>query len=533
MTDLSQLSDADLQALYQQHVAPDSPAPAASAIPNDVKRIYITPHDDVTKMSDDELKAAHQANNPSWSDTAADVAKSAGIGAVKGVVGLAGLPGDLAEYGARGIDYASRGIGKLIGQDVPARPPQEAFGGSAQLQRGLENITGPLYEPKTTPGNFAQTAGEFLPALIGGPETLVPKLISRVAVPSIVSEGAGQLTKGTSLEPVARLAGAVVGGAGTARALAPKAIAAPTVEQLEAAAKAAYNHPTVESLELHPSSTNYAAGKITDSLNKGGHRELTAPQTYSLVQELKTSLGPTAKVADIQNVRTALNKVAGNFSSPIEQSAASKAIGGIDDYLANLKPFDVAAGDAKAATEILTEAKGNYAASKRISRVEDAEYRAELNAASAHSGGNLNNATRQALKSILLSPAKRRGFSTEEIAQMEKVVKGTFTGNIARLIGKIAAVQGMHGAGVVAGSVAAAPISHGATLAIPAIGYAAKKIGDASTARAINQLDRMIAERSPLSFAGPKALPSTNPAVVGLIDGAAEYNNQRLRKPAR
>lgn len=511
MTDLSSLSDAELQAMYQ---------PQAS--PTNRPRVYITKPSSVSDMSDEQLQAAYGANETS---TLADVAKSAGTGLVKGAIGLAGLPGDLTELGARGLDYATRKVGGLMGQDFAPRPEQDTLG-SAHIQRTLEGVTGPLYQPKTTAGEYAQTAGEFLPSMLGGPESVLTKLATRVAAPAALSEGAGQLTKGTGAEPFARFAGAVAGGAGAARAMAPKSVA-PTVEALGDAATAAYQHPTVAALELHPSSVAYTAGKITDGLNKKGFRELTAPQTYGIVQELKTPLGPTAKIADVQSVRSALGKVAGNFNNPTEQAAANKAIRGIDDYLSNLKPFDVAKGNAAEAASILSDAKGNYAAMSRSQRFDNAEYRAELNAASAHSGGNINNATRQALKSILLSPSKRRGFSAEEIAQMEKVVKGTATGNVMRTVGKLLATSGMHGAGVMGASIAAAPHTGGLSLAIPAAGFAAKKIGNASTANAIRKLDDMIAMRSPLGRSLPQLPASTGPLNAGLLSGLLEYQGRR------
>jgi hypothetical protein len=527
VTDLSKLSDTDLQALY---------AAPASAIPTDVKRIYIDGGPDLSKMSDADLRAAYDAQNVS---TLGDVAKSAGIGTVKGAIGAVGAGGDLRAAASAGLDalgekfgFDPSGIKTAASTAASMLPPLAALNHaptSRDIQSGIEGVTGEFYEPKTAAGHVAQTMGEFAPALAGGPGRLATKAITRVVVPALGSEGAGALTKNTALEPFARVAGAVAGGAGAARAMAPRAVAAPTVEQLEAAAKASYNHPAVAGLELHPSSTHYTAGKITHALNQGGYRQVTAPQTFALVQELKNQIGTTAKVADIQSVRTALGKVAGNFSNPVEQKAANKAVRAIDDYLANLKPFDVAAGDAKSAATILKEARDNWAAKSRLERINDAEYRAELNAASANSGGNVNNATRQALKSILLSPAKRRGFSTEEIEQMEKVVKGTFTGNMARFISKILSTQGMHGAGIIAGSAAAAPATSGASLALPVAGYAAKKVADASTARAISELDRMIAMRSPLGLAGPKPLPSTNPAFAGLGLGGLELQSQRRK----
>lgn len=524
MTDLSQLSDEQLTALYNG----DAPATPSG-------RLYVGPNaPDLSKMSDADLLAAYD-NHP---DVLADIAKSGGIGLVKGGLSVAGLPGDVGSLFGKAVDKIGDAVGAspdgvqqfkdAARKAVNVTPLGILNGPSSQdLRNDLESVTGPLYEPKTTAGDYAQTIGEFAPSVIGGPEALGTKVASRVLAPAIASETAGQLTKGTVAEPYARAAAALAGAGGAAAALAPRAAAAPTAEALGDAASAAYNHPTVKALELHPSSTTAATGKIINDLNSSGFRQLTAPQTYGLVKELEVplaqaALGKTANVADIQSVRTALGKVAGNFSNPVEQAAATKAIKGIDDYLANLHVFDVASGDGSGAASILKEARDNYAAMKRVQRVDDAEYRGELNAASAHSGGNVNNATRQALKSILLSPAKRRGFSADEIAQMEKVVKGSPIGNVARFMSKILATSGMHGAGVAAGSVAAAPLTHGMTLALPAIGYAAKKVADTSTARAIAELDRMTALRSPLGRTIAKPRLYTPPLAIGAGAGLSQ-----------
>lgn len=147
-------------------------------------------------------------------DTAADVAKSGGIGVVKGGLGLAGMVGDLTDIGAKGIEHASNFVNDKLGLERYQRPAQPSLLNNiptgASLTKNLEGVTGELYKPKTTAGEYAQTAGEFLPAVIGGPETLAAKLATRVAVPAAVSETAGQLTKGTEAEPYARIAGALL-----------------------------------------------------------------------------------------------------------------------------------------------------------------------------------------------------------------------------------------------------------------------------------------------------------------------------------
>jgi hypothetical protein len=155
----------------------------------------------------------------------ADIAKGGGIGLAQGVIGLAGLPGDtraLAMLGAskalaalgmpqEHIDYAN----KVLSESAPGGGP--LFGPtSSDIQSKIENVTGPFYQPQTVPGQYARTAGQFIPAAIGGEEALIPRLIKQALVPAAVSETAGQATKGTSAEPYARIGGAILGGVGAA-----------------------------------------------------------------------------------------------------------------------------------------------------------------------------------------------------------------------------------------------------------------------------------------------------------------------------
>jgi hypothetical protein len=67
--------------------------------------------------------------------TATDVAKSAGIGVVKGGIGLLGAPADLGEIGARGLDAAVKYVGGKLGIDPTA----------------LERRQGPPFDATTRP----------------------------------------------------------------------------------------------------------------------------------------------------------------------------------------------------------------------------------------------------------------------------------------------------------------------------------------------------------------------------------------------
>lgn len=146
--------------------------------------------------------------------TAADVAKSAGVGIAKGGIGLAGALGDLTDLGAKGIEHASNYLSDKLGIDRYQRPTEPSvlnnIPTSASLQKNVEGVTGKFYEPQTTAGQYAQTAGEFAPAVFGGGEGLMSKLLTRVAAPAITSETAGQMSKGTDAEPYARIAGSLL-----------------------------------------------------------------------------------------------------------------------------------------------------------------------------------------------------------------------------------------------------------------------------------------------------------------------------------
>lgn len=78
----------------------------------------------------------------------------------------------------------------------------------------MQTVPGSTYQPQTTPGKFAQAAGQFAPAAVGGEGSLLARVLSRVALPSAASEGAGELASGAgpATEGAARLAGAMIGG---------------------------------------------------------------------------------------------------------------------------------------------------------------------------------------------------------------------------------------------------------------------------------------------------------------------------------
>lgn len=471
-----------------------------------------------------------------------DIAKSAGTGLENLVLGTAGAGGDTRSLLSAAADKA----GALVGASPQATSTVKSWLGAAsiapmlpalinpvtgpaaamlrwgpssgEVRDSIEQVTGaqlPSYTPQTPLGRYTQTGVEMLPALFGGEGSAISRLVRNVAIPAVTSETAGHAVAGTAAEPYVRALTAVAAGA----AAAPRGGAiAPTADELVADARgpAGYGNQAVADLRIQPASVNQLADSITADLQGAGFRARNVGGTFGAVDELRdvarqgAASGPAPTAADVNSVRRSLRVTQQGAANPMspnhaEYGAAGRAISMIDDYMASLQAPDVLSGDAQAASSALNSARGDYAAASRAQRLDEAQYRAENNAGAANSGQNVNNAMRQQLKTILNNPAQRRGYSPDEIDQMERIVRGTFTGNAARFVGNLFGGSGLGaiasaGTGFVAGGPAGA-------FAFPALGQVARQIGNASTARNISALNSMVRMRSPLGAAAAAAAP--------------------------
>lgn len=178
-----------------------------------------------------------------------DVAASGASGMARGALDLLGLPGTVGDVLDAGGRYALRKGYELATGEAPSaeggiverffagptQEVQEQFGSGsplsgAALKGYASDLTGGAteYEPQTTAGEYAGTVGEFIPgaAAFGG---LNPGNLARFGVlPGLASEGAGQLTEGSAIEPYARLGAALVAPALPAmasRAISPISVA--------------------------------------------------------------------------------------------------------------------------------------------------------------------------------------------------------------------------------------------------------------------------------------------------------------------
>lgn len=311
----------------------------------------------------------------------------------------------------------------------------------------------------------------------------------------------------TPMNPAARIGDQAIPGA--ARSLVPQRPAVPTAEQLKQAADAGYAAARNSGVEIAAPSVDTLARSIRQTLEQDGIIGELAPKTFAVIGKLQNPpSGSVATVAGIDAARRAFGHAAGDFTNKTEQLAAKRAIERLDEFMAALPPQSVVAGTPAAVANVgnvFRDARGNFAAASRSEKVTGAADRAELNAAVANSGQNLDNATRQRLRDILVRPKESRGYSPQELAQMETAARGTLPTNAARFTGNLlggggglaAQTSGAIG-GVLGAAATGSPIGAVAAVVPPTAGYAFKKLANALTKRQVGKLDEMVRKRSPL-----------------------------------
>jgi len=213
---------------------------------------------------------------PPEASTWAGWAKSAGANALRGLADIPGAFGsagqmteDAAEAAARWVGvpdeyagYAGKAV-RMAGGPLMQGPTSEEIIGA------VEDYTGPMYQAQTPSEKYIGSAARFGASALAGPGSMPMRVLSGVTA-GLGSEFGGQQFEGSSMEPVARIGGALVGG------MAPEGIRAGLVALAQALR----------------SSDDRAAHIILQRLQESG---LTPDEALQRVREM----GPDAMLADI------------------------------------------------------------------------------------------------------------------------------------------------------------------------------------------------------------------------------------------
>jgi hypothetical protein len=328
---------------------------------------------------------------------------------------------------------------------------------------------------------------------------------------------------------------------GVARNLVEQKPPVPTAEALKEAATQGYSQARELGVEYAPKAVQELSQTIQQGLEADGVLAELSPKTFLILRKLQEA--PPDSVATLSNLdaaRKALGHAAGDFTNKTEQMAARRAIDELDGFIANADPAAVVAGPSAQAAKILEDARGNYAAASRSDRITKTEESADLRASAANSGRNADNTIRQRLRPIVdpTQPKNARGYSPEELAAIEGVVRGTPVGNTARNMGNLLGGGGglgsllTAGGGAMAGSAAGGSLGAGiGTVTLPAVGVGMKALANAITRKGASGVDEMVRARSPLYEGMPSTMAADydamNPALMRALAAALTGQNQQ------
>jgi hypothetical protein len=323
--------------------------------------------------------------------------------------------------------------------------------------------------------------------------------------------GTGALIGGAA-GAVGNVAGeGIAAGVGkVAGAFNKKPPAGPDTDELFRRGEAAYKRADEAGLIINPQGIQELTQRIKADLANKAYDPALAPKLKVVLDRLE---GLSQENVTLKGVDT-LRKIAKAKVDPAnryEAALSGDVVRHIDDFLDGLNPSHVLAGNKTEAVVALREARREWGQARKSEVIEDAIEAAKDKAASAHSGGNIENSMRQELRKILQNPKKLMGFTPDEQTAMRQVVQGGF-GRAMRTIGKLSPdgnglMLMLHALGTAT--------TGGATIPLAAAGFTAKRLGEQAVHNNVHALARIIRN-------GGSAEPAIQNAVQRLSEAERE-----------
>ncbi|WP_425051528.1 hypothetical protein [Psychromarinibacter sp. S121] len=438
-------------------------------------------------------------------------AEQFGSGLNEGLASFAGMPVDLV---TSGINKGVAGLNNVTGWDIPQI--ENPVGGSQSIGELLSPFT-TEEEPTGSGQRYARRIGQEIG--FGAPAALTMASLPGVgamargsfpgymaaSTASDVGAGAAGQTAAELFpdSPMADYLATLAGGVGTAAGLnlaTRRKPPVPTLDELKATVDAKYLPIEQSGAKLTPEAWQRINKELTDYLTEKGidpNKNIDVDTFGPVIREATrgTELSGGG-IWDIEKWRRLIQENVAN--NPKLQKHGNALKGRIDRFLSGLSERDLIGGD-PTLLDNLSDARRLAHQKAKAETILDAANRGNTRAATSGTGGNQVNSVRQNVRPIFdretsLRPGKRSGFTPDELAAMEKVVKGTPVSNTLRNIGKLSPTSSTMGALLTGGGVMGGVFSPGAgnLYAVPAAmgmaGLAAKPFAERAAGGHVRQL---------------------------------------------
>jgi hypothetical protein len=282
-----------------------------------------------------------------------------------------------------------------------------------------------------------------------------------------------------------------------------RSVERPSLGTIKAAKDAAYKAVDDAGEVFEPSELQAMTAKARETIESGNYVPDVDKQTAAALTLLERNSAKPQTIGQLDKLRQ--NLWARRNAAPNEVGIID-AIDAIDELIAS-----------KATTnELMGTARAAHARFKKAEMLEAALKKATDQTSSTGSGGNVLNKYRQTLTSIINDPKRAKWFNAEEKAVMQQLIDGSGTENVMRRIGKLSPDGNglMLALNLLGGATFGAP-----SLAITAVGSAAKSYADTSAKRAADDLMGVVATGNALKAPDPVKLPHGTNALAGWAAG--------------
>jgi hypothetical protein len=231
--------------------------------------------------------------------------------------------------------------------------------------------------------------------------------------------------------------------------------------------------------------------------------------------------GRGVSLAELHNLRQKAQDVALTAEKGRTKTFAQDIVDGLDGLLSNPKPSDVIGGP-QAANDLL-EGISLWSRAKKMALLEEVITKAQ------YQKSGFENGLRLGFLNLLKNPKTRKLFTQAEIAEIERVGKGTLPANLLNIAGKFGFSKSGNGLGGFLGGTAGFGLGGPIGAAATALGASAARVGaEKLTQKAAERAVKAIATAN-LPQVAPKMLP---PAVApSLVTGAQTYGRNYLATP--
>lgn len=243
---------------------------------------------------------------------------------------------------------------------------------------------------------------------------------------------------GAGFGAVAPSAGQMV-GAGFRRMMgaSPRA-ASPTIDELDNAATAIFQRIDKSGTIVRQQKMDAIVNDVLGAARVTGQIDPTLhPDSSAVLQKVLSWRMSEPSLSELHQFRQILAD-AGSSPKPGDRRVAGLMMKAFDKHFDNLSAFDVVGPDPKSTMTELRSAMDMWHRKRKGEKIAQLFQNAYDKVGANYTQADLDTALKQELKSFRRNPRNLRGFTAEEKAMMERVVRGDIGTGTLRLLGRFA-----------------------------------------------------------------------------------------------